>query len=496
MHSTPDDAISAEISRLQKPLAGRRWLSWVLFLALISACLLAPIAAGIWPDQFAAMHAGQYFKPPASAAEISAAKHATAPPPRAAAPTYMQLDASWNPGHVSSSHQPWANDCKVCHAQPFVRVQDKECLSCHKNTGDHVPQHTANVAELHEVRCATCHRDHQGEFGLAQQNKRYTAVACSSCHANIKASFAATKTENVSDFATGHPAFRIQTADAAGILVRQRQDHPLSESTTLKFPHDVHVAKAGVASPDGKVVLGCVACHKPNADGVGFVPVTMKKDCQSCHALKFEPAVSQREVPHGSVSQVLSTLREFYSYVSVNRVALDRRPDLVAPFQIRPGGTHTQTVASFIDAPGDARSRAVAAATDLFEKTSCVVCHQVSRVNTPGQAGTPGQDMPQWKIAPLAAAHSWMPKAAFDHSKHATAQCADCHKAASSSKADQVLMPSISDCRTCHAGNTPVPNKVRSDCGLCHGFHLPAASAASILSKTHVPALAAEKIVP
>jgi len=34
-------------------------------------------------------------------------------------------------------------------------------------------------------------------------------------------------------------------------------------------------------------------------------------------------------------------------------------------------------------------------------------------------------------------------------------------------------MPAIKVCRDCHTGSTPVSNKLVSDCGLCHGFHLP-----------------------
>ncbi|MFZ6773535.1 cytochrome c3 family protein [Undibacterium sp. SXout7W] len=404
----------------------------------------------------------------------------------AAHPTYMNLDVSWNPGALSSSHQPWANDCKACHSAPFNRVKDQDCVACHENMGDHVSSKTVKVDRLHEVRCATCHRDHQGEFGLAQQNKRYTGENCAACHADIKASFPDTKTENVKDFAKSHPDFRVQVATAAQPVtfsrLRLNAKSSLSEVNSLKFPHDVHLAAGGVRSPDGKVKMECASCHKPNTDGVGFQRVTMKDNCQRCHALKFEPSVSNREVPHGSVNQVLSTLREFYSYVSVNGVPVDRRPDSGPVFTIRPG--KPQPVASYVNAPGDAKSRAIASANELFEKTSCIVCHEVSRLPGNGKEGTPAQDMPQWKIAPVTSQHVWMPKATFSHSKHVSAQCTDCHDAPKSKKATDVLMPMITQCQDCHAGKEPVVNKVTSDCGLCHGFHMPSASAPSTLTKT------------
>jgi hypothetical protein len=186
--------------------------------------------------------------------------------------------------------------------------------------------------------------------------------------------------------------------------VRVRQGGaPIAQANTLKFPHDVHLAAGGIASPNGKTRLECATCHRPNASGSGFERVSMQRDCQSCHALAFEPALSQRQVPHGSVPEVLTTLREFYGYVSSSKVAVDAPPasGLCSRCVREPAGTP----ASFVQGAGDARARAAAAATELFEKTSCIVCHNVTRVPGPGKAGTPGADLPQWKIAPVAAPH-------------------------------------------------------------------------------------------
>ncbi len=486
MQSAPDDPISAEIAGLQQPLKGRRLFSWLFLTLFLAVFLLAPVVATVWPAMFGSVVSGDYFKSTKAVAVATAAADGKAPikidaktgKAMSANPSFMQLDTLWNPGHLSSSHQPWANDCKVCHTTPFERVKDQDCLACHKNTGDHVEAKTAKVEGLADTRCASCHRDHQGDFGLAQQNKRYTGDNCAACHTDIKASFPKSKAENVKDFATGHPEFRIQVDIGAGpdMLARMRRSaqQKLKDNTSLKFPHDVHLVAGGVRSPKGKVKMECDSCHKPNADGTTFQPVTMKDNCQSCHALKFEPAVSNREVPHGSVSQVLSTLREFYGYVGNEKIALDRRPEDGPIFSIRPGKEEA-AAASFLRAPGNARSRAAAAATELFEKTSCVTCHEVTRTKGPGEKGTPGRDLPQWKITPVSPPHAWMPKAHFSHVRHQSAQCADCHDSAKSKEASDVNMPVIAQCQDCHAGKQPVVNKVTSDCGLCHGFHMPAA---------------------
>jgi predicted CXXCH cytochrome family protein len=167
----------------------------------------------------------------------------------------------------------------------------------------------------------------------------------------------------------------------------------------------------------------------------------------------------------------LSTLREFYSYVSLNRVQLDgSKLSPAQRFIALPG--KEDRLPTFVNGAGDARSRAAASATDLFERTSCVVCHTVNRLQVAGKVGTPGADLPQWSIAPVAGQHAWMPKARFEHSAHETTKCTDCHAAPDSKKASDVLMPAIAVCRDCHMGAEKVTNKVASDCGTCHGFHM------------------------
>jgi Cytochrome c7 and related cytochrome c len=78
-----------------------------------------------------------------------------------------------------------------------------------------------------------------------------------------------------------------------------------------------------------------------------------------------------------------------------------------------------------------------------------------------------------WGVVPVHVASAWMPKARFDHVKHRTNKCADCHAVEKSRSSADIAIPDIVNCRTCHAGNQPAANKVVSTCVACHGFHLP-----------------------
>jgi mono/diheme cytochrome c family protein len=257
----------------------------------------------------------------------------------------------------------------------------------------------------------------------------------------------------------------------------------------------------------------------PEQSGVGFVPVSMERHCADCHRLEFEPDVTSRQVPHGSVKNVLLMLREFYASAALGTTPLEittvdgllRRPGM-HPMDVR-----QQEAAQWAD------EKARRVATDLFEVRVCVVCHEVSRTgeSLPGEAASaltstmkpgmqatmasdldtrrvttpevshegshratqeasldaaPEPDLQKliavpWKIAPVYLTQRWLPKARFEHAKHAAVDCVQCHPVTQSKTSADVSMPTIAKCRECHVGNTPERNKISSNCELCHGFH-------------------------
>lgn len=497
----PDQQLNPSVRQLkslQSPIKGRRWLSWLLFLVMIGGSLLLPVTASLEPQKlyewvestpaaitmldmlgFRSGEKGQNRGVSRSNPKLLSV---TADVPgwsknRTTTPTFRALDKVWTPGHpLDRAHQPWAGDCKVCHSQPFIQVQDRDCQSCHKNVGLHVDAGKTISAGLDQRRCTECHQEHQGEDGLAKANKHFMEGNCSACHSKIKSVYSKSVVENVSDFAEDHPDFAYLIAQSPKPgdlkLLRQSLTAPLTEKTGLKFPHSTHLDKRGIKSPKGRVTMECADCHTARVDGLGFQPVTMKNNCQSCHDLRFEPSVSNRQVPHGAIDQILSTLREFYSYVQLNRVPVDVKPATSGIELFRPGN-HESAPVSFVGSGGDSHARASRAAVSLFEKTTCKVCHEVTRVAKPGAPGTPGRDLPQWEIGKVTPQHNWLQKPLFNHAKHQLAACQDCHQAGTSKKAEQVLMPSIKVCQDCHAGKDHESNKIVSDCGFCHGYHQP-----------------------
>jgi hypothetical protein len=116
-----------------------------------------------------------------------------------------------------------------------------------------------------------------------------------------------------------------------------------------------------------------------------------------------------------------------------------------------------------------AKFKAQQVSEDLFEARVCIVCHEVTKAVIQGESGKEIA----WGVVPVHVASTWMPKARFDHVKHRTNKCADCHSVEKSRSSADIAIPAIVDCRACHAGNKPAPGKVVSTCIACHGFHLP-----------------------
>ena len=442
--SSPSDPNAAELEALRRPLRGRRLLSWSLLLVTLATLALVPW----WLSK--------------AAAEREA--HASRDEPQQTAHAW---DRVWDAGPLDAAHSALSLDCRACHSEPFARVRDEDCTACHLTVGDHGGA-SPPIAGEPAPRCASCHREHQGPHGLALQNIAQSGPACVDCHAELAARKPGLDLLDVRDFGDAHPQFAVRVAAEDGALRKLRLgDEPAIEPTGLKFPHDVHLA-AGIDGPDGPKTLTCGSCHRATGDTLGFEPVRFETDCASCHALTLETSLARRSVPHGSVDDALSMIREFYSFAASTP---DPRRVGSTPGAVQRPGVEPRVDTRFVGRPGDALALARIEATDLFEKRACAVCHTVTRVAETGASGSPAADLPMYRIEPVAAVHPWMPGARFSHAAHVQSECSACHAAASSSEASEVLMPAIAGCRDCHAGAVAEPTQVRSDCGLCHDYH-------------------------
>ncbi len=369
-------------------------------------------------------------------------------------------DQSWSPGPMSAAHRGFGNDCSQCHQVAFVQVRDQACTRCHEGMGPHVADAVVQAEVFSDSRCASCHREHKGETGLARGDPNQ----CTDCHGDIRAHAPSSSLVAIADFGTDHPPFRLSLADGSGSVVRVRQDDVAAavERSGLVFPHDVHVAASGVKSPEGTVQLACIDCHAPDESGVRFKPIAMQSHCASCHRLDFEPAVTTRQVPHGDPAAVMTALREFYSAVSIGETPIDvvtmdgavRRPGARADAQQR------QQAAAWVEA------KTQAIAKELFEERVCQTCHVIS--HDPAAAAP-------WAVSPVNLGTRWLPGARFEHDRHGSFECSSCHAVAASASSQDIAIPALSDCRSCHGGASPAPHQLASTCATCHGFHLPGA---------------------
>ena len=457
---------------LLAPRLSKRRLSYVAFFGTLLLCLLAPLSQDLL---------GYSAKPPVPV------KGSTTTAGSASANIDMQEQlvrhvsaktlSSLNPGPVSRSHQNFGEDCRACHEQPFIQVQDKSCVACHKSIKEHVPAAELTGVKGHafrDMRCAECHRDHKG-MQVAPRSQEQ----CADCHRDVTSVAGKAKSGKVTDFANGHPEFRLSLLDAnkpeaAPVRVRlaKPQSADMVERSNLKFDHKLHMDSAGVRDPNGRMdaagmrdvqgrptVLRCSTCHQPSEGGRLIAPISMEKNCQSCHSLAFEPKVTSRQVTHGDEAQIATMLREFYARLVLGDVPPDVNPPPDLP-RMRPGAV--MAFPERLQALQIADQKANAVLRELFDtRKVCSTCHEVTA--TGGSTG--------WRVAPVRVAKIWMPQALFSHAKHKNEDCTKCHDITKSTSSSTIAMPGVAVCQECHSGAAPVTGKVTSDCAMCHKFH-------------------------
>ncbi|MGB3379369.1 MAG: cytochrome c3 family protein [Allopontixanthobacter sediminis] len=439
---------------LASTLPGKRKTAWLALSAILIAFLAVPIYSHL-------------TRPAASP---------TSDDPRNKGAVAM--DASWSTGSLSQAHHSLEDNCEACHSEPFKSVQDTTCLTCHEDIADHAdkprqltgrgPMSTGDalqwaVAEQFGKEgpgsCTTCHTEHEGAGRMEPAAQQF----CSDCHGTMDTRLADTKLGNAADFGTSHPQLQAAVFTAPGQTKPARV--PLSgkakEYSGLLFPHDLHMARrGGVAKMASRLgakegygsSLVCADCHTPTADEVGFLPVNMEQDCESCHSLVYDKVgTTFRTLQHGDVDQMRADL-----------AALDRAPRSAAsagmlrgrqrPGQYSRGGLYYQNF-------GPPVRSLVAINRALAKDGVCGECHIPTTIN-----GKPD-------VMPVRLRNHFLMNGRFDHEPHKQEKCSTCHKADSSKTSTDLLLPPLATCRTCHMGESDTKADVPSGCAMCHTYH-------------------------
>lgn len=394
--------------------------------------------------------------------------------PGAQGPDGVMMDAAWSPGKLSDAHHALENNCEACHVEPFVSVRDETCLACHRDVADHAAQPRLAAArgpmsrfEAMQWRvatslgkegpeaCVTCHTEHEGEGRMQPTAQQF----CSDCHATLASRLKDTKLGDAGDFGASHPQFQAAVFTTMGSKAVKRislAGRP-QEASGLRFNHDAHldprggVAKMALTLGQYSGPLECKNCHTPAPNGVGFEPIVMEDDCESCHSLVYDKVGSTfRTLRHGDVSQMRADL-----------LAMDRAPrSAITSGRRRPGSVGDASGERYPNFGPPVRNY-TSIARALSPDGVCGECHYPAAT-----AQGPG-------VMPVNLQTRYLTNGRFEHEDHVQEPCASCHKASTSGAASDLLLPGIATCRECHGGERATEADVPSGCAMCHSYHLP-----------------------
>ncbi|MEE4206501.1 MAG: cytochrome c3 family protein [Erythrobacter sp.] len=395
--------------------------------------------------------------------------------PESDMPGQVMFDAAWSSGELSLAHHDLEDNCEACHATPFVSVQDTTCLTCHEELGDHakMPRLAAGMPPLSQgdaiqwniamtlgkegpMGCVSCHSEHEGPVKLEPASEQF----CSDCHSDLDTRLTDVSFANAHDFGKQHPQFRpaFYTQLGADKPMRVSLASSPVERSGLKFPHDVHMdaqggaARMALSLPKYGAPLECADCHEEGPEGIGFEEVEMEKACESCHSLVFARTASGfRSLRHGD----LKDFRE-------DMASLSRSPRPELGGARRRPGRFARGGAYYADFGRPVRSL-VSVNNALQPGGVCSECH--IRTTTGGRPD----------LVPVNLPDRFLEHGFFSHKAHEDEKCTDCHDAATSKAATDLLIPDLESCQDCHKGASAVKTEkiVPSSCAMCHGYHTP-----------------------
>ena len=425
----------------------------------------------------------------------------------------------FNPGKLSTSHAALVDGCASCHDKASLsrsaltpaRFQgllsdrfhrgvsfdsiDKNCATCHLQRDNRTfAFHRPNVVK--DGSCSVCHQEHRGLNSM----RAVASANCAACHNDSSIMEAAAQkgmqlppavfhfhsqptqrvvyetprpargyTQVFASFAKDHPEFQLDYGKAR-------------DPDVLRFNHQRHLA-SDIPLVNGKK-LDCNFCHTTDADGRYYERISYAKNCQICHALQFDPKNPELTVPHGDATAVRGFLRRLdlqYAELAVKKKIV--KPNEIQSFVAKQMTQLRERVRS-----GEELEHAVFFATDPYKPmqntgprtrasfAGCAFCHEVKPIANNAPA-----------ITKPVLVDRWMPLAKFDHAKHTSVKCDDCHHAAQSRETSDVLMPVKANCVVCHSPQ----GKIVSECITCHTYH----ATPAVVSASHEPASTWKKML-
>lgn len=417
-----------------------------------------------------------------------------------------RLHTAFQAAPVSHSHAFFGEHCAMCHDQPFGvaarlipgsragTVSDGKCLACH-DAGLHSPHQLQHVgADGKAAGCIECHKEHRGEA-----LSKLPDLACVNCHGDLKTS---SGTKNIAGhihhFADDHPSFAAwrgaDLIDPAGGKFRFNHKRHLELSNELK---DIDPAtRPGLAAEFAKLwQLDCAYCHQQDADMKRMLPISYDDHCSKCHPLSIQampanhwPAdaaasFAKQPVPHPKPGTGPESVRAeiIRRYLALGERAKPSSASVAPSPSVLSSVEDSRTI---LEQERLAQVRTQQTESQLFNgSTGCGLCHvELSRQSdglpmyalSHQQHGRWDHVKSSWPIERLRTAtyandaNRWHPLATFNHGVHRTYACTTCHSATHSTTTEQVLIPTIDTCRTCHNRSAA---SARSDCLTCHHYH-------------------------
>jgi hypothetical protein len=421
----------------------RLWRGRVTLAVMAAGCGLLLVLLGNPPWRNGFINPGELSAPHSGAAFMALA-------------STNHLDPSCGACHAAGHAGPNSLIHAAVHADPgmfdFARLAgikmatptalDVSCLKCHGGKSFHQP-------DASPISCVFCHAEHHGRMMAVT-----TDANCNFCHGDSQKMMVASRGNNppplIHHFPDDHPEFAFL------------KDH-WRDPDTLKFNHHLHLTGMTIPNLPGGAKLDCAFCHQPDTAGAYMRPVNFEKNCRVCHSLQFDPDTPQLTLPHGdetAVSAFLRSLPKQYQDLAIQQAPADadhfveqKLAGLRAHFG---SGESLEQRVFFSNAtagPEEQIGTVGGATRAVFP--GCALCHEVKNVS-----GSPQVTRPMM-------AERWMLQARFNHARHATIACAQCHDAVRSQETADVLLPSEAICATCHNPRSGIVNT----CATCHTYH-------------------------